>query len=237
MRAAAWIARRTFAVAVGLGLAVLAASAARGAGPVVAWGAGAFPKIRASAIAQGRTHSCAIQADSGAVVCWGGNVSGEATPPPSVDGTAGTASAIAAGGGHSCAIQAGSGAVVCWGSDGYGQATRPPSVDGTVGTASAIAAGGGHSCAIQAGSGAVVCWGNNHVRIYDEDGRLIGAHTGMSTPPPSVDGSAGTASAIAAGTVHSCAIQTGTGAVVCWGSNYLYDVEEIYDTGKATPPP
>jgi hypothetical protein len=93
-------------------------------------------------------HSCAIQAGSGAVICWGSNSYGQQTPPPSVDGTSGTASAIAAGGGHSCAIQAGSGAVVCWGDNSYGQATPPPSIDGSDGTASAIAAGGLYSLAI-----------------------------------------------------------------------------------------
>jgi hypothetical protein len=117
---------------------------------------------------------------------------GQATPPPSVDGTAGSASAIATGSGHSCAIQAGSGAVVCWGYNYWGQATPPPAVDGTAGSASAIAAGSEHSCAIQTGTGAVVCWGSNA--------------TGEATPPSSVDGSAGTASAIAAGGAHSLAI-------------------------------
>jgi hypothetical protein len=73
MRTAASIARRTFPVALSLCLAVLAASAARGAGPVVG---------------------------------WGDNVFGQATPPPSVDGTAGTASAIATGWYHSLAIAA-----------------------------------------------------------------------------------------------------------------------------------
>ena len=38
------------------------------------------------------------------------------------------------------------------------------------------------------------------------------------TPPSSVDGTGGTASAIAAGEAHACAIQSGSGAVVCWGS-------------------
>src|SRR5262245_60449778 len=154
-----------FFVALNLSLAVLAASTARGAGPVVGWGLGAPPPkspITATAIAAGSNHSCAIQAGTGAVVCWRYNDFGQgATPPASVDGTAGTASAIAAGGAHSCAIQAGSGRVVCWGDNGGGQATPPPSVDGTAGTASAIAAGYSHSCAIQAGSGRVVCWGNN----------------------------------------------------------------------------
>jgi hypothetical protein len=146
----------------------------------------------ASAIAAGTYQSCAIQAGTGAVVCWGNDVYGQATPPPFVDGTSGTASAIAAGGFHNCAIQTGTGAVVCWGNNDIGQATPSPSVDGTSGTASAIAAGHSHSCAIQAGTGAVVCWGYN---FY-----------GQATPPPSVDGTAGTASAVAAGRNHTLAI-------------------------------
>jgi len=60
----------------------------------------------ASTIAAGQQHSCAIQAESGAVVCWGWNDYGQATPPPSVDGTAGTATAIAAGRYHTLAIAA-----------------------------------------------------------------------------------------------------------------------------------
>ncbi len=156
----------------------------------------------ATAIAAGQYHSCAIQAGSGAVVCWGFphqycdetgcQGTGAASPPPSVDGTSGTASAITAGWFHSCAIQAASGAVVCWGNVGDGQAMPPPSVDGTAGTATAIAAGFLHSCAIQAGTGAVVCWGNNA--------------EGQATPPPSVDGTAGAATAIAAGGSHTLAI-------------------------------
>jgi alpha-tubulin suppressor-like RCC1 family protein len=52
--------------------------------------------ISASAIAVVAGHSCAIQAGTGAVWCWGHNRAGEATPPPSVDGSMGTATAIAA---------------------------------------------------------------------------------------------------------------------------------------------
>jgi hypothetical protein len=50
--------------------------------------------------------SCAIQAGTGAVVCWGYDSIAELTPPDSVNGTAATASAIAAGGGYTLAIQA-----------------------------------------------------------------------------------------------------------------------------------
>ena len=52
------------------------------------------------------------------------------------------------------------------------------------------------------------------------DGPVIGwglDNDGQALPPASVDGTSGTASAIAAGGFHSCAIQTGTGNVVCWG--------------------
>ena len=133
---------------------------------------------------------------AGPVVGWGGI--GSPQPPPSVDGSQGTASAIAAGGDQSvdlaCAIRASSGAVVCWGPIyyDYGQATPPPSVDGTGGTASAIAAGAVHACAIQADTGAVVCWGHNY--------------WGQANPPASVNGTTGTATAISAGGGSTLAI-------------------------------
>jgi hypothetical protein len=197
---------------------LLAGGAAAASGPVIEWGRGAAPpEITATAIAAGWSHSCAIEAGTGAVVCWGSNQLGRATPPPSVDGTNGSASAIAAGPWHNCAIQAGTGVIVCWGSHGDLQ-PPPSSVNGTDGTASAIATGGydrgdhdvsifeSHACAIQSDTGAVVCWGDNAF--------------GQAAPPPSVDGTAGTATAIAANTLYSCAIQSGTGAVVCWGSYY-----------------
>ena len=62
--------------------------------------------------------------------------------------------------------------------------------------------------------GPVVGWGN------DLDGQ--------ATPPVWVNGAVGTATAIAAGGSHSCAIRAVTGNVVCWGRN---------DIGQATPPP
>jgi alpha-tubulin suppressor-like RCC1 family protein len=169
--------------------------------------------VIASAVATGFDHSCALRADTGDVVCWGDDRSGQSTPPDSVNGVSGTATAIASGGSHSCAIQTGSDSVVCWGANGSGQATPPDAVNGVSGTAAAIAAGGSHSCAIQTGSGSVVCWGANG--------------SGQATPPSAVNGVSGSAAAIAAGDSHSCAIQTGTNNVVCWGAN---------GSGQATPP-
>src|SRR5262245_25195672 len=214
MRTRASIGEATRVILVCLGLAVLTAGAARAAGPVVGWGVGAPPPLSsASAIARGESHGCAIEVGTGAVICWHRNSEGQASPPVSVDGTAGTATAIAAGTTHSCAIQAGTGAVVCWGSPAV-SVSPPTSVDGTAGSASAIAAGGRFNSAIRAGSGAVVGWGVNDA--------------GQPTPPPSVDGTDGTATAIAASGGHGCAIQAGSGAVVCWGRN---------DFGQAAPPP
>jgi len=71
-------------------------------------------------------HSCAIQAGTGNVVCWGDNGWGEAAPPDTVNGVSGTATDITTGVGHSCAIQAGTGNAVCWGADfdGRSSATR-----------------------------------------------------------------------------------------------------------------
>jgi hypothetical protein len=51
---------------------------------------------------------------------------------------------------------------------------------------------------------------------------------GTTSPPDAVNGTAGTASAIAAGANHACAIQAGTDAVVCWGYG---------PNGETDPPP
>jgi hypothetical protein len=135
----------------------LAAAAARSAGPVVGWVDDWGRQLRipaavgvrgATAIATGEYASCAIQAGSGVVVCWGDDTFGQATPSASVDGTAGTAAAITAGGYYACAIQAGTGAVVCWGDPSNGQTTPPASVDGSLGAATAIAAGDDFTLAI-----------------------------------------------------------------------------------------
>ena len=79
------------------------------------------------------------------MVCWGFNQFGQTVPPPSVDGTAGTAFAVSAGWDHSCAIQSGTGQVICWGDSRFGK-TAPAGLDGLV--AGAIAAGTTHTLAI-----------------------------------------------------------------------------------------
>ena len=85
---------------------------AQAQGRVVAWGdveqppdyVAGISSGPASAIAGGHDHSCAIQSGTGAVVCWGRDFDGQASPPASVDGTTGRASAISAGDRSSLAI-------------------------------------------------------------------------------------------------------------------------------------
>ena len=138
-------------------------------GPVVGWGDRnpvMFPPDSvngvhgtARAISAGISHVCAIQDESGAVVCWGSNFSGESTPPAEVNGASGAASAITVGGEFSCAIQKDSGVVFCWGRDVGGVLNPPDAVNGALGTASHISAGYSHACAIVNSTGSVTCWG------------------------------------------------------------------------------
>jgi alpha-tubulin suppressor-like RCC1 family protein len=78
--------------------------------------------------------------------------------------------------------------------------------------ASSIAAGGDTSCAIV--EGAVECWGSN-------DGGQLGTPPSgalWSATPVAVPNLA-SASSVAVGAHHACAILAGTGEVACWGLN------------------
>ena len=140
---------------------------------------------------------------------------------------------VAAGGHHSCAILD-DGGVRCWGLGASGQLgyngvdtigdNETPAAQANVAigpnrTATAVTAGGGHTCAIL-DNGKVRCWGSNG------SGQLGYANTatqaiGDNETPVSagtVDlGPGRTATAIAAGLVHTCAILDNE-EVRCWGS-------------------
>jgi hypothetical protein len=95
-------------------IAGLSAGGAQAQGIAVAWGdapkppgsVGASSPGAASAIAagSGSGRSCAIQAGTGALVCWGNDAVGRARAPASVDGTDGGAFAVAVEGRGSLAI-------------------------------------------------------------------------------------------------------------------------------------
>ena len=125
---------------------------------------------------------------------------------------------ITAGDEHTCGLTTGAG-VICWGANGDGQvgdgtafAYRPP-----VGVATlqrgvqAVVANGGHSCALLSGGG-VNCWGGNQA------GQLGDGGTSERRVPVAVLGLPESATALAVGGSHTCALLQ-SGGVACWGGN------------------
>lgn len=162
---------------------------------------------------------------------------GDALPTVAL-GTGRTATALSAGSEHTCALLD-NGNVKCWGSGGLGRMglgdtqnrgdqpaemgnALPPVPLGTGRTAVAVAAGRAHTCALL-DNGTVKCWGHNGfgsgtLGLGDDENR--GDEPGeMGDNLPAVDlGSGRTATALAAGSGHTCVILD-TGAVKCWGDN------------------
>jgi alpha-tubulin suppressor-like RCC1 family protein len=125
-------------------------------------------------------------------------------------------SVIACGSAHACAIGSG---FWCWGADDSGQVGDGKQGAGQISSVSgpgvqspvAVAAGLAHTCAISS-SGAPFCWGAN------ESGQLGAGNTILQTKPAAVSTIAAV-QRVAAGSRHSCAQTTATGAVYCWGNN------------------
>jgi len=156
---------------------------------------------------------------------------------PAVDlGTGRTATAIAAGGFQTCAILDDK-SVKCWGKNHHGQlglgdtnargdasgemGDNLPAVDlGTGRTATAIAAGYDYTCAILDDK-SVKCWGfNSSGQLGLGDTIDRGGSPGeMGDDLPVLDlGIGRVATAIAAGSSHTCAILDDK-SVKCWGNN------------------
>lgn len=126
------------------------------------------------------------------------------------------AQVLTAGSAHACKSIS-NGPVRCWGSNSRGQlgdgtttnALTPVTVH-NIGFATAISAGQRHTCALATGS--VSCWGRN------SSGQLGNGSTTNALTPVTVVNLGGTATLIAAGGFHTCALLS-TGSVRCWGNN------------------
>ncbi|MDP9463854.1 MAG: fibronectin type III domain-containing protein, partial [Actinomycetota bacterium] len=148
----------------------------------------------------------------------------------------GAAAVIDAGGSHSCVVLE-NGAVKCWGYNaagqlGYGDTEWRGDGPGEMGnnlapidlgsgrTAIAIDAGGYHTCALLE-NGTVKCWGNNFfgdLGYGDTEPRGDGPGEMGNNLAPVDLGAGRTASAITAGSEHTCAVLD-DGTVKCWGLN------------------
>lgn len=192
-------------------------------------------------IVPGRYHTCMLTMQRG-VQCWGRNSDGQVgdgstiprSTPVDVVGLEGGIVAVALGAEHSCALRQ-AGTVACWGSNQHGQLgdgstekrTSPVAVNGITGGVAAIATGANHTCALVQG-GAVKCWGENSA------GQLGDGTTVSTSFPVDVIGLSG-ATALAAGTAHTCALASS--GVQCWGENTNGQLGDGTTTNRSTPGP
>lgn len=184
----------------------------------------------AASVSAGSSHTCALLT-SGAVRCWGYNVTGQLgngltsdsnTPVP-VTGLASGVAAISAGDYHSCAVST-SGAAKCWGSNAYGRlgngsttdSAVPVGVSGLTSGVEMISAGGSHTCAVVT-AGPVKCWGLGDVGQVGNGGLEVPGASSVSTPA-TVIGVGSSARSVSTGGDTSCAV-TVDGAARCWGQN------------------
>ncbi len=170
-----------------------------------------------------------------AVVVHPGGGGVVAEPAGAVPGTPrGAAAVIAAGGAHSCARLA-NGTVKCWGSGNLGQlgqgntdtlgdqpgemGNNLSAIDlGTGRTATAVAGGTTHTCALL-DDGTAKCWGDGgNGQLGQGSTDNIGDQANdMGDNLPAIDlGTGRTATAITAGTSHTCVLSD-DGTVKCWG--------------------
>ena len=194
-----------------------------------------------AAVSASGGHTCALTFGGAVVVLgqqrWGQLGDGTTTSrssPVAVSGLGSGAVAVAAASRHTCALT-GAGAVVCWGHNDTGQlgdgttTTRPTpvAVSGLGGGVVAVTAGYGHTCALT-DAGAVWCWGQN------DYGQLGDGTTTNALVPVAVSGLGSGTAAIAAGSVHTCAVTSG-GAVRCWGQNDTGQLGDGTNTSALTP--
>jgi alpha-tubulin suppressor-like RCC1 family protein len=179
-------------------------------------------------LAAGGTSVCALRSD-GALYCWGNNTAGQLglpllagarqiRPPTRVEALAGV-EAVSMGGEFGCAKTPDG--LHCFGRDDFGQVGDgiqavfggTALVEGLPADLTGFSAGGTHACAIDSLS-RLHCWGNNGWGAlgfgFVSSPDLAGIdHAQHVVALENV-------SAVAAGEVHTCAVE-GSTALYCWG--------------------
>ncbi|MEI6223392.1 MAG: hypothetical protein WCS72_01485 [Deltaproteobacteria bacterium] len=182
----------------------------------------------ASALAAGERHTCA--ASGGVLRCWGANDRGQlgdgstaqSSLPRPATGVAAPAF-VATGRAFSCAVAGTPAQLLCWGENAEGQVTASTPPPATQLTPLAVSLGGGfspglvatgraHACGLEPGSASLKCFGANG------QSQLSGAPSATGKVDVTLNGLVGSASSVAAGGNHSCALVT-DGSVQCWGAN------------------
>ena len=187
-------------------------------------------------IAAGEDDTCAINATSEGLSCWGlnnfsqlgdGTTTNRTTPVP-VAGLSSGVNQVSAGYEQTCAIvTVASPQAECWGANGYGQVgvgslstsvKVPTVVVGLVtnpasgqGGPAQISAGGWHTCAVLA-LGPVECWGRNSM------GQIGDGTKGTRVLPTLVVGLYAGPQAVSEGWAGGCALEQSLEAR-CWGTD------------------
>ena len=192
-------------------------------------------KARPQTLALGEDTS-RILFDNGEVEAWG-KVSASHWRSHIKENLGGnTPQALVSGGNHQCIIlkngNLNHGRLMCWGQNGNDRLgvgdtnprTTPTAVTASIlgdaeggvpNTVKSVAGGYQHTCALLSDD-TVVCWGDN------SNGQIGGGASGSNRVISGSAGdplSGGTASRIAAGTYHTCAVLSDK-SVQCWGQNY-----------------
>jgi Alpha-tubulin suppressor and related RCC1 domain-containing proteins len=189
----------------------------------------------------GGSHACGIASDN-AAYCWGRDLFGQlgdgrkvnsTTPIPVVvdqaSGATVTFTSISAGSSHTCGVSS-AGDVYCWGLNDHGQlgvsstgetcgtplvscSSAPRTISSPAGLDfRAVTTGIDHSCALTT-TGAAYCWG------ADSSGQLGDGSAGGNRSLPAAVTGGHSFTQIAGGGGFTCALEQGTGAAWCWGSN------------------
>lgn len=189
-------------------------------------------------VSPGNRHSCALT-DTGAVQCWGDNQSGQlgngstadSLSPVNVTGLSKDVTFVGVGFDFSCALLVSS-EVKCWGANGYLQlgngtgtsSSVPVLVNGIAEGAASLTVGGNHAC-VKTTTGGAKCWGANYYgQIGDGTTSSRSSATGVQTLASGVV-------SIAAGPIHTCAINS-AGNAQCWGENGFNQLG--YTTGASS---
>jgi hypothetical protein len=189
-------------------------------------------QVAVSRFGSGFNSACAVQA--GALKCWGTIISDGTKSATPVTVIASGVQKISIGLDHMCAVV--SGAAKCWGNNANGQLgdgtktmkTTPTQVSGLTSGVTDISAGQSFTCAIQNGS--AKCWGKADPYLGDGS-----SSTTDRTSPTQVQGIASGATQIVAADGSVCALVSG--AVKCWGYNYIGDLGNGSEPGaKAYSP-
>jgi len=205
----------------------------------------ALPGSRiAKQIVAGTNHTCVLATD-GTVWCWGYNGFGSigvigANQSEPVQVTLGaTATMIAAGGFTTCAVLLNN-SLQCWGRNHRGQIGNGTSGTTPVNTpvytsfvpasftVAHIEIGTTHSCAIST-LGAAWCWGEF------TNGRLGTTQESNAVTPTATASLGSTASEVAAGGAHTCALLT-TASITCFGNNNMGQLGQALTTASSSTP-